>query len=73
MMQGIHSVLDTATRWCVDNNIRRVFVLEGYPVRGVPSPNRQPIILSSDNEGLDKMPENTESHDIEKILIMTKI
>jgi uncharacterized protein len=65
MMQGIHSVLDTATRWCVDNNIRRVFVLEGYPVRGVPPPNRQPIILSSDNEGLDEMPENTESHDVE--------
>ncbi|MGH9952922.1 MAG: PAC2 family protein, partial [Nitrososphaeraceae archaeon] len=65
MMQGIHSVLDTATRWCVDNNIRRVFVLEGYPIRGVSSPNRQPIILSSDNERLDKMPENTESHDVE--------
>lgn len=65
MMQGIHSVLDTGTRWCVDNNIRRVFVLEGYPVRGVPPPNRQPIILSSDNERLDEMPENTESHDVE--------
>lgn len=50
LIQGIHSVLNIATRWCIDKDIKKVFVLEGYPVRGIPLPNRQPIILSSDNK-----------------------
>ncbi|HZD36473.1 MAG TPA: PAC2 family protein [Nitrososphaeraceae archaeon] len=67
LLQGIHSVLDVATKWCVDNNIKSVIVLEGYPVRGVSLPNRQPIILSSDNNKrlADEMQENTEPQEAE--------
>src|SRR5919106_912810 len=45
-----------------------IYVLEceaPIMMKGVPPPNRQPIILSSDNKGLGEMPENTESHDVE--------
>ncbi|MGH9988772.1 MAG: proteasome assembly chaperone family protein, partial [Nitrososphaeraceae archaeon] len=66
LIQGIHSVLSTATKWCVDNNIRKVIVLEGYPVRGIPLPNRQPIVLSSDNsKEQSEMPVNAGPHEIE--------
>lgn len=65
MIQGIHSVLDAATKWCVDNSIKKVFVLEGYPVRGIPSSNRQPIILSSDNKGQSEMPENVRPNEVQ--------
>jgi uncharacterized protein len=50
MIQGIHSVLDTVMKWSVNNNIKEVFVLEGFPVQGMPASNRQPIILSSDSK-----------------------
>lgn len=65
MIQGIHSVLDTATRWCVDNSIKKVFVLEGYPMRGIPSSGRQPIILSSENKKESEMPEKINPREIE--------
>lgn len=58
MIHGIHSVLDTTTKWCVDNKIKKVFVLEGYPVRGMPLPKRKPIILSSDGKEQIEMHEN---------------
>src|SRR5918992_3823894 len=50
MIQGIHSVLDTVMKWSVNNNIKEVFVLEGFTVQGMPASNRQPIILSSDRK-----------------------
>ncbi|MGH9985887.1 MAG: proteasome assembly chaperone family protein [Nitrososphaeraceae archaeon] len=65
MIQGIHSVLNTATKWCVDNSIKKVFVLEGYPMRGIPSSGRQPIILSSDDKEQGEMPEKARSSEIE--------
>jgi uncharacterized protein len=62
MIHGIHSVLDTTTKWCVDNKIKKVFVLEGYPVRGMPTSKRKPIILSSDNKEQIEMNENVRLH-----------
>lgn len=65
LIQGIHTVLSTAMKWCVDNNIRKVIVLEGYPVRGILSSGRQPIILSSNDKEQGEMPEKARPHDIE--------
>ncbi|MGH9964490.1 MAG: proteasome assembly chaperone family protein [Nitrososphaeraceae archaeon] len=65
MIQGIHSVLSTATRWCVNNDIKKVIVLEGYPVRGIPSSGRQPIILSSDDKEQGEMLEKARLREIE--------
>jgi uncharacterized protein len=65
MIQGIHSVLNTATKWCVDNSIKKVFVLEGYSMRGIPSSGRQPIILSSDDKEQGEMPANTRPNEVQ--------
>ena len=48
LIQGIYSVLDTVMKWSVNNSIKEVLVLEGIPFQGIPTGNRQPIVLSSD-------------------------
>lgn len=49
LIQGIYSVLDTVMKWSVNNGIKEVLVLEGIPFQGMPTANRQPIVLSSDS------------------------
>jgi len=55
MVQGIHPLLNTTMKWCVNNNIREVYALEGFPIQGMPPPNRQPVILSSDSKKQDEI------------------
>jgi uncharacterized protein len=52
MIQGMHSVLDTVSKWILRNNVREVLVLDGIAVEGLPS-SRTPIILSSDGREAD--------------------
>jgi uncharacterized protein len=53
MIQGMHSVLDTVTKWALNNKVKQVMVLDGVAVEGIPNPKRQPIIMSSDGEVAD--------------------
>ena len=52
MIQGMHSVLNTVSKWILRNNVREVLVLDGMAVEGLPS-SRTPIILSSDGREAD--------------------
>jgi hypothetical protein len=52
MIQGMHSVLDTVSKWILSNNVREVLVLDGIAVEGLPS-SRTPIILSTDGREAD--------------------
>jgi len=52
MIQGMHSVLNTVSKWILRNNVREVLVLDGIAVEGLPS-SRTPIILSSDGREAD--------------------
>ena len=49
LIQGIYSVLDTVMKWSINNGIKEVLVLEGIPFQGMPTADRQPIVLSSDS------------------------
>jgi hypothetical protein len=49
MIQGIHAVLGTMMKWCVNDNIKDVFVLEGFHVQGIPASNRQIGLLIARN------------------------
>jgi uncharacterized protein len=53
MIQGIHSVLDTVTKWALNNKVKQVMVLDGIAVEGIPNLKRTPIIMSSDGEVAD--------------------
>jgi len=53
MIQGMHSVLDTVTKWALNNKVKQVMVLDGIPVEGIPNLKRTPIIMSSDGEVAD--------------------
>jgi uncharacterized protein len=53
MIQGMHSVLDTVTKWALNNNVKQVMVLDGIAVEGIPNLKRTPIIMSSDGEVAD--------------------
>jgi uncharacterized protein len=53
MIQGMHSVLDTVTKWALNNKVRQVMVLDGIAVEGIPNLERKPIIMSSDGEVAD--------------------
>jgi uncharacterized protein len=53
MIQGIYSVLDTVTKWALNNKVKQVMVLDGIAVEGIPNLKRTPIILSSDGEVAD--------------------
>ena len=53
MIQGIHSVLDTVTKWALDNKVQQVMVLDGIAAEGIPSSKRRPIVMSSDGEVAD--------------------
>lgn len=56
MSNGIHSVLDSVMNWAIKNKINEVLVLDSIPVKGIPSSNRQPVVMSSnktDTEGAD--------------------
>ena len=53
MIQGMHSVLDTVTKWALNNKVKQVMVLDGIAVEGIPNLERKPIIMSSDGEVAD--------------------
>jgi uncharacterized protein len=53
MIQGMHSVLDTVTKWALNNKVKQVMVLDGIAVEGISSLKRTPIIMSSDGEVAD--------------------
>jgi uncharacterized protein len=55
IIQGIYSVLDTVMKWSVNNSIKEVLVLEGIPFQGMPTGDRQPIILSSGSSNSDEI------------------
>jgi uncharacterized protein len=46
---GIYSVLNTVLKWIVKHNTKEVIVLGGFPMEGIPGPDRKAMILSSDN------------------------
>jgi uncharacterized protein len=54
MIQGIYSVLDTVTKWALNNKVKQVMVLDGIAVEGIPNLKRTPIIMSSDGEVADE-------------------
>lgn len=62
MITGIHSVLNTVMDWAIKNSIKDVLVLDGIPVQGIPSADRQTIILGSTEsyKKINKMEENQE-------------
>jgi uncharacterized protein len=53
MIQGMHSVLDTVTKWALNNKVKQVMVLDGIAAEGLPNLKRTPIIMSSDGEVAD--------------------
>jgi uncharacterized protein len=54
MIQGMYSVLDTVTKWALNNKVKQVMVLDGIAVEGIPNLKRTPIIMSSDGEVADE-------------------
>ena len=54
MIEGMHSVLDTVTKWALNNKVKQVMVLDGIAVEGMPNLKRTPIIMSSDGEVADE-------------------
>ena len=65
----MHSVLDTVTKWVLNNKIKQVMVLDGIAVESMPNSKRTPIIRSSDGEVADEasliQDTEEESHDKE--------
>ena len=53
LIQGIYSVLDTVTKWALNNKVKQVMVLDGFAAEVLPNLKRMPIILSSDGEVAD--------------------
>ena len=47
MIEGMHSVLDTVTKWALNNKVKQVTVLDGIAVESIPNSNRTPMIMSS--------------------------
>lgn len=45
---GIHSVLSTVVKWIKKYNAKEVILLDGFPVEGIPGPDRKTVVLSSD-------------------------
>jgi uncharacterized protein len=54
MIQGIHSVLDTVTKWALNAKVTEVIVLDGIAIPGMFEGKREPMILSSDGQEADK-------------------
>jgi uncharacterized protein len=54
MIEGMHSVLDTVTKWALNNKVKQVMVLDGIAVQSIPNSNRTPMIMSSDGEVADE-------------------
>ena len=50
MIEGMHSVLDTVTKWALNNKVKQVTVLDGIAVESMPNLKRTPMIMSSDGE-----------------------
>ena len=50
----MHSVLDTVTKWALNNKVKQVTVLDGIAVESIPNSNRTPMIMSSDGEVADE-------------------
>ena len=69
MIEGMHSVLDTVTKWALNNKVKQVMVLDGIAVESIPNSKRTPIIMSSDGEVADEasliQDTEEESHDKE--------
>src|ERR671918_1987102 len=53
LIQGIYSVLDTVTKWALNNKVKQVMVLDGFAAEVLPNLKRMPIILSSDAKVAD--------------------
>jgi uncharacterized protein len=53
MIEGMHSVLDTVTKWALDNKVQQVMVLNGIAEEGISSSKRTPVAMSSDGEVAD--------------------
>lgn len=45
--EGIHSIMDLMVTWASRSQVQEVLVLDGVPVKGLPSKNRKPMILTS--------------------------
>ena len=54
MIHGIHSVLDTVMKWAISAKSTEVIVLDGIAVQGMFEGKREPMILSSDGQVVDK-------------------
>jgi uncharacterized protein len=54
MIEGMHSVLDTVTKWALNTKVKQVMVLDGIAVESIPNSKRTPIIMSSDGEVADE-------------------
>src|ERR671918_1195448 len=54
MIEGMYSVLDTVTKWALNNKVKQVMVLDGFAAEVLPNLKRMPIILSSDGEVADE-------------------
>ena len=69
MIEGMHSVLNTVTKWALNNKVKQVMVLDGIAVESIPNSKRTPIIMSSDGEVADEasliQDTEEESHDKE--------
>ena len=69
IIEGMHSVLNTVTKWALNNKVKQVMVLDGIAVEGIPNSKRTPIIMSSDGEVADEasliQDTEEESHDKE--------
>jgi uncharacterized protein len=68
MIEGMHSVLDTVTKWALNNKVKQVMVLDGIAVESIPNSKRTPIIMSSDGEVADEasLIQDTEEESHEK-------
>lgn len=54
MIHGIHSVLDTVMKWAISAKSTEVIVLDGIAGQGMFEGKREPMILSSDGQVVDK-------------------
>jgi uncharacterized protein len=54
IIEGMHSVLDTITKWILHNKVEEVIVLDGIGVEGLPDSKRVPMVLSCNGRQADE-------------------